>query len=320
MMLLRPGLHRIPAPLGQRFIALHLMTGPAGALLFDTGVAGSVPGTLLPYLAEIGMDPTEIRWVISSHCDFDHTGGNAALAAVAPDAEILAGRADVAMTEDVELLISARYGEFALRDRFDDPPETTAEVRASTGLVPVTRVLDGGEVFDLGGGRLIEALSVPGHSPGHLALWDPANSALLISDAVLGETVPFADGRPAFPPTYRDTVAYVDTIRRLRGYDAQLLLTAHYPVYEDGDVNAFLDGSLAYTERVDRVIEGVLSGGEELTSLELIHRCAADLGPWGEAAAEYLIFPMTGNLERLVAQGRVAEGYRDGIRTWRATA
>lgn len=318
-MQIRPGIHRIEAPLGERFIAMYLLTGPAGAILFDTGVADSVPETLLPYLAREGIEPASIRWVISSHCDFDHTGGNAALKRVAGEAEFLAGRADVAMTEDVELLISGRYGEFAARDRFDDPPETTAEVRRSTELVPVDRALDGGERIDLGD-RIIEILSVPGHSPGHLALWDATNRTLLISDAVLGETVPTADGRAAFPPTYRDTAAYVDTIRRLGEYDAELLLTAHYPVYEGAAVRAFLDESLAYTDRVDAAIERVLATGEALTSLELIRKAAADLGPWPEAAAEYLIFPVTGNLERLASRGFVAAGERDGVRTWRWTA
>lgn len=314
---IRPGVHRIVAPLGERFIAMYLLTGPSGVLLFDTGVAESVPGTLLPYLDTIGFDPADLRWVISSHCDFDHTGGNAALRAAAPNAQFLAGRADVPMTEDVELLISGRYGEFAARDGFDDPPATTAEVRASTGLIAVDRALDGGEVLDLGGGRQIEVIAVPGHSPGHLALWDSSNSTLLISDAVLGETVPTADGRPAFPPTYRDTVAYVDSIRRLREYPADLLLTAHYPVYEAEAVEGFFAESLAYTERIDRVIADVLDGGEELTSLELIRRAAPELGPWGPDAADYLIFPMTGNLERLVERGTVVEGDRAGTRTWR---
>lgn len=319
MMQIRTGIHRIQAPLGERFIAMYLLTGPAGALLFDTGVADSVAGTLLPFLDRIGLDPAGIRWVVNSHCDFDHTGGNAALRAAAPDAQFLAGRADVPMTEDVELLISGRYGEFAARDGFDDPPEMTAEVRRSTALVPIDRALDGGESFDLGD-RVISVLSVPGHSPGHLALHDPENRALLISDAVLGETVPTADGRAAFPPTYRDTGAYVDSIRRLRSHDAELLLTAHYPVYEGAAVEDFLDASLAYTQRVDRVIEKLLAGGEELTSLELIHRAAPALGPWTPAAAEYLIFPVTGNLERLVSRGSVVEGERGGIRTWRWVA
>ncbi|SEE67464.1 MBL fold metallo-hydrolase [Ruania alba] len=315
----RPGLHRIQAPLGERFVALYLLTGPRGALLFDTGVEESVSGTLKPYLGEIGLDPAEIRWVISSHCDFDHTGGNGALRELAPDAQFLAGRADVPMTEDLDLLITGRYGEFAAPDGFDDPPEATREIRRSTRLVTVDQPLDGGEVFDLGGGRRVEVISAPGHSPGHLALWDPTNNALLISDAVLGESVLTAQGEPIFPPTYRDTVAYTDTITRLRAYDADLLLTAHYPVYEGDEVAAFLHRSAAYVDRIDAVVEQQLGAGEELTSLELIRRCAPHLGPWTEAAAEYLIFPMTGNLERLVAAGRLREGTRDGVRTWRWT-
>lgn len=315
-MQLRPGLHRIVAPLGERFIAMYLLEGTESALLFDTGIAESIPGTLLPHFEQLGFDLAKLRWVINSHCDFDHTGGNAALAAAAPHAVFLAGAADVAMTEDVETLIRGRYGEFAEADGFDDPPETTAFVRASTGLVPVGQALTGGETFDLGD-RVIHVLAAPGHSPGHLALLDAANSALLISDAVLGETVPTADGRPAFPPTYRDTAPYVDTITRLRMLHPELLLTAHYPIYEGPAADKFFADSLAYTELVDRVVEAELRGGEELTSLELIHRTASQLGPWEPDAAEYLIFPMTGNLERLEAGGSVASGEREGLRTWR---
>lgn len=312
---IRPGLHRIIAPISPRFIAMHLFAGPRGALLFDTGVDGSVDGTLLPYLRQAGIDPASIRWVVSSHCDFDHTGGNAALKDAVPGAEFLAGAADELMTENLEALIAGRYGEFARADGFDDPPETTAEIRASTRLVGVDRALSGGEVFDLGAGRTLEIVAVPGHSPGHLAVWDAANSALAISDAVLGETVPTATGEPAFPPTYRDTARYLETIERVRSYDAELLLTAHYPVYEGRGVRDFLDASLAYTERIDRAIEAHLVG--EMTSLEVIRGAAAELGPWPTAAAEYLIFPVTGNLERLAAAGRIAQGWRDGTRTWR---
>lgn len=315
-MQLRPGLHRIQAPLGERFIAMYLFDGPDGALLFDTGVADSVAGTLLPYLDAIGFDLARLRWVVSSHCDFDHTGGNAALQAVAPHVEFLAGAADVEMTEDVEALIRGRYGEFAAPDGFDDPPETTALVRASTGLVGVDSALVGGERFDLGD-RVIEVLHVPGHSPGHLALWDARNRALVISDAVLGVTVPTAAGDPAFPPTYRDIADYVATIAALRAYDAELLLTAHYPLYEGEDVPAFLDSSLAYTDLVDAQIEtGLRAAAAPASTLELIERIAADLGPWPAGAREYLIFPVTGNLERLAAQGAVRVGDRDGRRTW----
>jgi glyoxylase-like metal-dependent hydrolase (beta-lactamase superfamily II) len=320
-MQIRPGLHRIQAPLGERFVAMYLLTGPAGGLLFDTGVTESVEQTLLPYLASIDYDLADLRWAISSHCDFDHTGGNGALLAAAPHVELMAGTDDVRLAENLDALIDERYGEFRDQDGFDDPPETTAYVRAAASLAPVARALSGGEEFDLGD-RIIRVLHTPGHSDGHLALWDETNSALLIADATLGETVMTADGRPAFPPTYRHTDPYLASIATFRALEPQLLLTAHYPVYEGSAVAEFLDLSENYTHRLDAAIEPVLRASDgALTSLELIRRMAADVGSWPAAAAEYLIFPVTGNLERMVARGAVHVTHSaDGRRAWRWVA
>jgi len=316
-MQIRPGLHRIQAPLGERFIAMYLLTGPTGALLFDTGITESVTDTLLPYLDSIGFDLADLRWAISSHCDFDHTGGNAALLAAAPHVELMAGTDDVPLSESLEVLIRERYAEFRDADGFDDPAEVTAYIRSSAAVAPIARALQGGEEFDLGD-RVIRVLHTPGHSDGHLTLWDSANSALIIADATLGDTVPTADGEPAFPPTYRDTDPYLASIAAFRALDPELLLTAHYPVYEGAAVTDFLNLSEAYTERLDRAIEAALrASGGPVTSLDLIRSIATDVGPWDPAAADYLIFPVTGNLERLVERGSVTVGERaDGRRTW----
>jgi len=313
-MQLRPGLRRIEAPLGERFIAMYLLVGSERALLFDTGVADSVRDTLLPYLEGIGFDPARLTWAISSHCDFDHTGGNAALLAAAPQVELMAGHLDVPLAESLDRLIDERYGEFRDDDGFDDPPETTAYIREVAAVAPIARALHGGELFDLGD-RVIRVLHTPGHSDGHLALWDETNSALVIGDATLGSTVPTAAGDPAFPPTYRDTDPYLASIEQFRALDADLLLTAHYPVFEADAVVAFLDESRDYTDTLDAALAETL-GETGLTTLEIIHRIADRVGDWGAGAAEYLIFPVTGNLERMVARGTVVVGRRDGLRTW----
>lgn len=313
---IRPGLHRIEAPLGERFIAMYLLDGPTGGLLFDTGISESVTGTLLPYLASIDYELSRLRWAINSHCDFDHTGGNAALLAAAPQVQLMAGTLDVPLTEDLDVLIAKRYGEFREIDGFDDPPETTAYIRSSAQVAPIARGLEGGEEFDLGS-RVIRVLHTPGHSDGHLALWDEANVALLIGDATLGETVPTANGAPAFPPTYRNTDPYLASIETFRALDAALLLTAHYPVYEGAAVEQFLTVSADYTRRLDAAITDALTASPgPLTTLEIIRQIAADVGEWNDSAAEYLIFPVTGNLERMVGHGAVTVGERDGIRTW----
>ncbi|KRB36833.1 MBL fold metallo-hydrolase [Microbacterium sp. Root180] len=318
---IRPGLHRIVAPLGERFVALHLFVGDHSALLVDTGIRESITETFLPYLSRAGIDPAIVRWAVNTHCDFDHTGGNGALKSALPGVQILAHRLDQGLTEDVQRLIDERYGEFRDTDGFDDPPETTAYLRSVTDLVPVDRVLAGGEEFDLGG-RSVRVLHVPGHSPGHVAVHDPSNRALAIGDATLGTTVPFADGRAAFPPTYRDVGPYVDSIALFRSLSPELVLTAHYPVYEGAAAAAFLDESEAYTRRIDEVITDVLAEATApRTTLELVRAAGSALGPWGPDALDYAVFPVTGNLERLEQQGVVRSATdAAGRRRWTSTA
>ena len=318
---IRPGLHRVEAPLGERFVALYLLIGDDAALLVDTGVRDSITGTLLPYLDEAGIPREKLRWAINTHCDYDHTGGNGALKAAIPSVQILAHDLDAELVENVDRLIDVRYGEFRETDGFDDPPETTAYLRGVSDLVAVDRRLAGGEEFDLGG-RSVRVLHVPGHSPGHVAVHDPANRALMIGDATLGTTVLTADGRPAFPPTYRDVEPYVQSLRAFRALDADLLLTAHYPVYEGDGVAGFLDESEAYTEHVDAVLSRLLEASDSpATTLELVRTAGAELGPWPADALDYAVFPVTGNLERLEERGLV-ESHTDasGRRRWRWSA
>ena len=69
------GIHRIEAPLGERFIAIYLLIGDRASLLVDTGIASSIADAVLPYMASQGIAPEKIRYVVSTHCDFDHVGG-----------------------------------------------------------------------------------------------------------------------------------------------------------------------------------------------------------------------------------------------------
>jgi glyoxylase-like metal-dependent hydrolase (beta-lactamase superfamily II) len=317
---IRPGLHRIQAPLGERFVALYLLEGEHSALLVDTGIRESITEALLPYLAERGIPLEKLKWALDTHCDFDHTGGNGALKAAAPHVQVLAHVEDQPLVEDVQRLIDERYGEFRMTDGFDDPPETTAYLRGVTDLVPLDAALRGGEVFDLGG-REVTVLHVPGHSPGHVAVHDPDNRALMIGDATLGRTVPFADGSPAFPPTYRDTDPYIASISAFRRFNADLLLTAHYPVYEGADVERFLRESEDYVAAIDAIIADVLSAAEgPLTTLEIVRAAGTRLGPWGDSARDYSVFPVTGNLERLASRGTLTSTTdAGGRRRWEWT-
>ncbi len=311
-----PGLHRIEAPLGERFVALHVIVGERGAMLVDTGIASSVGSHLMPGLEEVGVAVESIRYVVSTHSDFDHVGGNAALKRVAPAAVLMCHELDRALVEDRERLIDRRYGEFRYSDGFDETDDSKAWIRDVTEVVPMDRTVSDGERFDLGG-RVVEILHTPGHSPGHVAVRDLETGAVYVGDAALGEAVLTAAGAPAFPPTYRDVGPYLDTISRLAEQGSPLLLTAHYPVFRGGQVHDFLARSRAYVGRVEEQVVGALRrAGAPLTTLDLVRTVAPELGSWPAGAIDFLIFPVAGHLERLHDQRRIELCTSGGRRTW----
>ena len=108
----------------------------------------------------------------------------------------------------------------------------------------------GGETLRLGAGRELEVLALPGHTLGHLGLWDAETGAAIVIDAVLADGVYDRAGNRLIPPRYYDAGAYEATIRRLRALDPELLLTAHYEVMERAAAREFLDRSLDFVHAV----------------------------------------------------------------------
>lgn len=304
-----PGIHRIVAPLGERFNALYLLLGERAGLLVDTGLAPDPAGTLLPYLEGAGIAPERIRYVLNTHSDFDHTGGNRSIREAIPSALLLCGELDRPMIEDLEGMIGRRYGEFAADHGLDDTDATKDFIRAQAGHVPVDIGLVGGERIRLADDWVVEVLHTPGHSWGSMSVWDPRSRAVMIGDAVLWNAVLLSDGGPAFPPTYRYLSTYLATIGRLEAMDIELLLTSHYPVRRGPEVAEFLAESRAFTERVDAALAAELGAGPR-TLAELTVALGPRLGGWPDGASQYLCYPLLGHLERMVEFGRASVGRR----------
>jgi glyoxylase-like metal-dependent hydrolase (beta-lactamase superfamily II) len=72
----------------------------------------------------------------------------------------------------------------------------------------------------------LEVLHVPGHSLGHLAVFDPRQKAAFVSDAIHGSGCPKADGKMALPVTYFHISLYLSTLRHLETLDIQASIPA----------------------------------------------------------------------------------------------
>jgi glyoxylase-like metal-dependent hydrolase (beta-lactamase superfamily II) len=181
---------------------------------------------------------------------------------------LLCGEADRAWIESNAAMLAGNYRwyePYGFGPTAEDVAFLTHELG---GDAPVDLGLQGGETLRLGPSWRVEVIALPGHTPGHLGLWDPRNGVALIIDAVLADGVYDRAGQRLIPPRYYSAAGYEATIRRLRALDPALLLTAHYPVMERDEARAFLDRSLAFVQSVREAVRtGVRAGTTELWPL-----------------------------------------------------
>jgi glyoxylase-like metal-dependent hydrolase (beta-lactamase superfamily II) len=263
-----PGIHRIEGDLGERYVCQYLLLGEERALLVDTGLRDMPEQVIAPYMARLGRSVVDIDDVLISHADVDHCGGNRALRASAPNARLLCGEADRPWIESNAAMLADNYRWYEPYG-FGPSAEDIAFLEHELGGdAPVDVGLRGGETLRLGPSRRLEILALPGHTPGHLGLWDPGSGAAIVIDAVLSDGIYDRAGHRLIPPRYYSASDYEATIRRLRALDPALLLTAHYPVMEREAARAFLDSSLAFVQAVRGAVrEGVRAGTTELWPL-----------------------------------------------------
>jgi glyoxylase-like metal-dependent hydrolase (beta-lactamase superfamily II) len=302
-----PGIYRIESILGPRPFAQYLLREER-SLLVDTGITTTPDEVILPAFRELGLEPAGLDYVLISHADVDHFGGNAAMRAAAPRAIVCAHVADCDWVGDREQILLQRYGWYAAHGPDADYDADTKDwLRNALGPdVPVDLHLAGGEVFRLGPHLSVEVLHLPGHSPGHIGLWDPSSRSAIITDAALGAGLLNNEGDVIHPPPYMHLEEYEATVRLLQQLAPERLLTAHYAVMEGAEVERFLGESLAFVARARSAIEEAIEASHEVTIAGLLTALNPVLGPFSSMANE-LGGPIRAHLQELVASGHLEE-------------
>ena len=309
-----PNIHRVEAPLGERCVCVYVLVGSNGVLLVDTGIAATPAETIEPYLNEIGLGWSDLRFVLTTHADVDHMGGNGSVRALAENALFICHRADAAMVEDVELMITDRYCEFAASHGIEENAEARTWFRANAEPATIDLRLAGEATLDLGSWPL-EIIATPGHSRGHLSVWDSQSGTAIIADAVLADAVPTRDGVHSLAPTYRHVDDYLQTIERLSALPISTLCTSHFPILRQHEVEAFLAKSSAFADRLEDAVRASLRQGDQSTA-ELLETVGARVATWPRSAALSLAYPLVGHLEQLRSRDEVSSSARDGVLRW----
>ena len=226
----------LPLPMKPTIINVYLVRGSDGWTLIDTGMhtRDSVQA-FHAALAAIGIGPTDVRRIVCTHHHIDHYGTSGpyrelthAQVYLHPlEAERAAAQATAGGENDAWL---RRLGIPAV------PPEKqmpSARIAFGTWYVPAIpdQLLADGDEIPLGGGRSLEVVWTPGHTPGHCCLLLKPAGVLFVGDHLLPKITPhvgiFPDG-PENP--LGDFLASHEKILKL---DAHLVCPAHGGVYED---------------------------------------------------------------------------------------
>ncbi len=223
-----PGLYRIEVPLAGnplKSVNSYLVTGGEKPLIIDTALSRpECRDYLLGELGAVGVDPQKADFFLT-HRHGDHRGLVSFIAGAT--SKIYIGR------REIDFIKLHGYGERRIPDEavrngfpkddieraFRNPQGRPDTVAPNLDYHP----LGEGEILNAGGFSF-RCLETPGHSPGHLCLYEPEKKLLVSGDHLMPEISPnvsawFNDGSPLDD--------YLTSLEKLLPLDVKLVLPGH---------------------------------------------------------------------------------------------
>jgi glyoxylase-like metal-dependent hydrolase (beta-lactamase superfamily II) len=205
------GVYQLP----NSFVNLYLILEADGLTLIDAGLAKSGPKVALEAITKLGREPQDLKRILFTHSDPDHTGGAAEL-------KRISGSSLQASAHEASMMAQGQPGR----------PPNNAFVKLMVGLmVPRIRpqaadvlLEDGQEISVLGGLRVI---NTPGHTPGHVSFYSSSQKILFAGDSMRSEknTLGFGAG-----PFTWDLNSGVESVRQQAKLEVNLVCCGHGPV------------------------------------------------------------------------------------------
>jgi len=341
-----PGLHRLRTPMTSNalpWIMPYAFEGSGGVSLFDSGYGTPEASEwLTQQLHGIGYQPSDIERLIVSHGHPDHLGMADWIREQSPRCEvIMLGReADwfghhhghdgymgrmrgwlerhgVALEELKEGFRRASSDHAAGDDNRDSGDVSTETERRSWSMpqVKVDHRLQDREVLEFDGWR-IEAVWTPGHTPGHLCIFEPQHRLMFTGDHVLSRITPNVSLSEEDEAAGRSPLAeFLDSLDKVARFDTHLALPAHEDVIDDLPARC-AEIRRHHDRRLEEVFAGI--GDGVATASEVSSRVT-----WNRPYATFNVFKKRSalgetlsHLKLLEERGRVRRVEDEGVLRW----
>lgn len=184
--------------------AVYLIHFGDHAAVVDAG-CGYATQRIVKNIASCGVTPGQVDYLLITHCHFDHTGG-------ARDLADALGCKIVAHERDAVYLENGDNGVTAARWYGASIQPFSVDIK----------IAGQGKKIHLGD-RIIQALHVPGHSPGSMVyVAESEGQKVLFGQDVHG---------PLDSELLSDRKDYLSSLRLIRDLDADILCEGHFGVY-----------------------------------------------------------------------------------------
>ena len=236
-----PGVFLLRVPFSVVWTGIVLIRGKRNYLIDSSHENPELH--LLPALAELGMKPGDVDWLLNTHCHGDHIGGHHALVSEF-------GLKTAVIREGAESLRDPAKVAIRIRTKFpDDSPPPQSYLK---GVEP-DKVLAEGEWLD----DRFTPIWTPGHERDCVCWYDRETKTAFTGDSLQANGTPTQGiGFYQSLPDYRASLA------KLKGYDIENLVCGH----EYAGIGDVIRGKAAVTAALETCTRYVALYGERLTS------------------------------------------------------
>jgi len=210
--------------------SVHLIVEDGQAAIIDPCVNRSVP-RILEALAEKGLGPADVRWVILTHIHLDHAGGTGLLVSKLPNARVTVHPRGARHMIDPSRLVEgtvAIYGEAETRRIYGDILPVPADRIVETPDEAAVQLA----------GREFLFLDSPGHARHHVVVRDSRSGHIFAGDTFgLSYRELDSNGRqyimPTTSPVQWDPVAHHESVDMMLARNPEAIYVTHYSQVRD---------------------------------------------------------------------------------------
>lgn len=209
----------------HQLAAIHLIVDSGRAAFVDTGSNSSLPNAL-DALAQLGLTPESVDYVLLTHIHLDHAGGAGAMMAAFPNAKLVVHPRGARHMIDPAKLMAATEQVYGY--------ERAHELYGELLPIPAERVIETADSMRLTlGQRELALYDSPGHAKHHVFIHDRAANGIFTGDTFgISYRECDVDGRPflmpSTTPSQFDPVDLRDSVERMIALAPEAVYPTHF--------------------------------------------------------------------------------------------